>query len=125
MASSVSREEVYSFVVDQVQMEADDIATAEGRDTVQVEGSTDVLEVLDSLASLQVVFEIESEFFADRPAAKVEIRGLESITIDGVVDMVMKELDETSVVEGSDVSWEEKAKAQIMAANKAAEEGRE
>lgn len=125
MASSVSREEVYSFVVDQVQMEADDIATAEGRDTVQVEGSTDVLEVLDSLASLQVVFEIESEFFADRPAAKVEIRGLESITIDGVVDMVMKELNETSVVEGSDVSWEEKAKAQIMAANKAAEEGRE
>lgn len=125
MASSVSREEVYSFVVDQVQMEADDIATAEGRDIVQVEGSTDVLEVLDSLASLQVVFEIESEFFADRPAAKVEIRGLESITIDQVVDMVMKELEETSVVEGSDASWEEKAKAQIMAANKAAEEGRE
>lgn len=92
MGSSVSKEDLFEFIRDQVQTLSDEVAKGEGRDSEEIVGETDIRTVIDSLASLELVFEIEAEFFNDRPATKVNLKDLASITVNELVDMIYDDL---------------------------------
>lgn len=92
MASSASKEELFEFIKAEVQKLSDEVKKAEGKDSEEVTGETDIRKVIDSLASLELVFEIEAEFFNDRPATKINLKDLDSITVNDLVDMVYDDL---------------------------------
>ena len=92
MGSSVSKEELFEFIRNQVQTLSDEVAKGEGRDPEEIVAETDIRTVIDSLASLELVFEIEAEFFNDRPATKVNLKDLASITVSELVDMIYDDL---------------------------------
>ena len=73
---------VYEYIKNLVQEQSDNL-----KNDIVVKEDTDIFAVTDSLARLEIMYEIESEYFNDN-AKELDISAYTSITVKQLVDLV-------------------------------------
>ena len=73
---------VYEYIRNLIQEQADHL-----KNDVVVTEDTDIFEVTDSLSRLEIMYEIEGEYFND-DAKELDISAYTSITVKQLVDLV-------------------------------------